>query len=384
MTDATVHKVKKPPPLKKRHTKPCRYFQVYNCPKSAEECDFAHVIAPTPITPSSKACRYYLAGKCTNGMWCRFLHPVNPTEELGLSGATLSNITEADVRYPYKHMLDGPSPSFSYPFYSAAPISPYQATYTGQGIPPSMWSPTFHYPDAQLRLPSYMSPASSAGQADDEEEQRGREYSNPIVISSSSGVISPTLCSPSQTHSPQPRKYKTKMCKFAQAGRQCPSGDSCTLNSSSLHEQDRLTGPRQLEDMRHQLPSKPLSMTEESMKRGYFPVSWRVIGGGVRIGGSSDSTNISLAYEDDLDSDKTDDEFHYVETVHPTPISLPTQSEFASLINSADTKSEFGSESDQLEERPIIPTRVTPRARANSIPNTPTVAHLQTRFSAES
>ncbi len=23
------------------------------------------------------------------------------------------------------------------------------------------------------------------------------------------------------------------------------------------------------------------------MKRGYFPVSWRVIGGGVRIGGSS-------------------------------------------------------------------------------------------------
>ncbi|KAF9030194.1 hypothetical protein BDZ89DRAFT_678652 [Hymenopellis radicata] len=286
MTDATVQKVKKPPPLKKRHTKPCRYFQVSNCPKSAEECDFAHVIAPTPITPSSKACRYYLAGNCTNGMWCRFVHPVNPTEELGLSGVKLVNITEADVRYPYKHMLDGPS-SFNYPFYSAAPISPYQATYTGHGIPPPMWSPTFHYPEGQLRLPSYTSPASSAGQTDDEEEQRGREYSNPIVITSSSGVISPILYStrrsPSRTHSPQPRKYKTKMCKFAQAGRQCPSGDTCTF----IHEQDRPTGPRQFGDMQHQLPSKPLSAKEESMKRGYFPVSWRVIGGGVRIGGNS-------------------------------------------------------------------------------------------------
>ncbi len=58
-------------------------------------------------------------------------------------------------------------------------------------------------------------------------------------------------------------------------------------NSFSLHEQDRLTGLRQFEDMKHQLPSKPLSVKEESMKRGYFPVSWRVIGGGVRIGGSS-------------------------------------------------------------------------------------------------
>src|SRR5215471_1792004 len=33
------------------------------------------------------------------------------------------------------------------------------------------------------------------------------------------------------------------------------------------------------------LPSKPLSVQEENRKKGYFPISWRVIGGGVPLGG---------------------------------------------------------------------------------------------------
>jgi hypothetical protein len=35
------------------------------------------------------------------------------------------------------------------------------------------------------------------------------------------------------------------------------------------------------------LPLKPVSQLEESRKRNYFPVSWRVIGGGVLIGDPS-------------------------------------------------------------------------------------------------
>jgi hypothetical protein len=35
------------------------------------------------------------------------------------------------------------------------------------------------------------------------------------------------------------------------------------------------------------LPTKPVSALEESRKKGFFPISWRVIGGGVMMGGKS-------------------------------------------------------------------------------------------------
>ena len=33
------------------------------------------------------------------------------------------------------------------------------------------------------------------------------------------------------------------------------------------------------------LPAKPVSALEESRKKGFYPISWRVIGGGVMMGG---------------------------------------------------------------------------------------------------
>jgi hypothetical protein len=35
---------------------------------------------------------------------------------------------------------------------------------------------------------------------------------------------------------------------------------------------------------KHHLPEKPLTEIEEKRKRGFFPISWRVIGGGVLMG----------------------------------------------------------------------------------------------------
>ncbi|KAL5512705.1 hypothetical protein ACEPAG_2971 [Sanghuangporus baumii] len=69
---------------RKRHTKPCLFFQTNDCPLSADECDFAHIIA-TPeqyealknpqATLRTKPCRFFLGGKCRDGYWCRFKHP---------------------------------------------------------------------------------------------------------------------------------------------------------------------------------------------------------------------------------------------------------------------------------------------------------------------
>jgi hypothetical protein len=38
-------------------------------------------------------------------------------------------------------------------------------------------------------------------------------------------------------------------------------------------------------EVQHELPPKPTSIYEENRKNGYFPISWRVIGGGVMMGG---------------------------------------------------------------------------------------------------
>lgn len=127
------------------------------------------------------------------------------------------------------------------------------------------------------------------------------------------------------------------------------------------------------------------------MKRGYFPVSWRVIGGGVLMGMSPNhprsnthgSTTVTLAYENasDVDSDKTSDvdvdetrEDLDPELVRPVPLSLDLKVRFP----------EWDFDLSDKEKERESPTGVTPRIRAISIPATPTMAHIQTHFSAES
>lgn len=39
----------------------------------------------------------------------------------------------------------------------------------------------------------------------------------------------------------------------------------------------------------YDLPAKPLSATEEKKKRGFYPINWRVIGGGVMMSGKRES-----------------------------------------------------------------------------------------------
>jgi hypothetical protein len=49
--------------------------------------------------------------------------------------------------------------------------------------------------------------------------------------------------------------------------------------SSSIHSLEAAA------KVQHELPPKPVSVNEENRKKGYFPISWRVIGGGVTLGG---------------------------------------------------------------------------------------------------
>jgi hypothetical protein len=54
----------------------------------------------------------------------------------------------------------------------------------------------------------------------------------------------------------------------------------------SIHEPGRKSGSP-TSAANPQLPPKPVSQIEENKKKNFFPISWRVIGGGVKMGGSS-------------------------------------------------------------------------------------------------
>ena len=67
--------------------KPCLYFQTGHCPLSATECDFAHVLVTDDeeldrlknpqATLRTKPCKFFLSGRCKDGDWCRFKHPIS-------------------------------------------------------------------------------------------------------------------------------------------------------------------------------------------------------------------------------------------------------------------------------------------------------------------
>jgi len=133
-------------------------------------------------------------------------------------------------------------------------------------------------------------------------------------------------------------KYKTKPCRFFSTERGCPKGSLCTF----IHDSD---------ESRHQTPSpvKESNLKEENCRKNYFPVPWRIIGGGVRVG-------ISETEEDS-------DLYSIANTSRP--------------VNPA---SKF--------ENDTTPTKIVSRKRSNSNPPAPSphspqfkVEHL---FSAES
>jgi hypothetical protein len=71
--------------------KPCAFYQTMQCPFTAEECDFSHVLSNDGFSPHlplsnsrTKLCKYFHAGTCTQGFFCRFKHPSGQGELISL------------------------------------------------------------------------------------------------------------------------------------------------------------------------------------------------------------------------------------------------------------------------------------------------------------
>ncbi|KAJ7022705.1 hypothetical protein C8F04DRAFT_1137093 [Mycena alexandri] len=458
MTQPATQSLKKPHP-KKRHTKPCRYFQTGSCPHAAQEdCDFAHIFGDQPVSlPPPKQCRYYLQGNCTNGIWCQYRH-----------GDSSAGSDEVSLLKDYQNVnsLSGRELGIRSPSIQVRPAigivppavyipnpSHFNGMYVGSTpwtYPSDVHSPLEFTPPSHL-LPhgAILSPANSIESIDIDNSTPPSSSSSPTSSVSDDGVFLPTenfgqyysksyfgpnepqshgvahlgpayeepFIHPYSQHQPlsvvtapyamaplyeifspksqpssagfysterfPPRSpinrqklasYRTKPCRYFKPGSVCPNGSTCTFLHVNPNGIDSPPSPEPVK-LQHGLPSKPLSTKEENTRKGYFPISWRVIGGGVLVGGIKESS-LSDDDESELSADSLDGRSDSLLRILEIEIpSAPASAvDFPSSESNADT------------DDSMTPTTLHTRQRASSIPSTPVSTHVDhlRLFSAES
>lgn len=385
-------KVKKSPPLKKRHTKPCKFFQFGRCSNTAEECNFAHVLVlPGPSLPFPMATsptvgaegiyRYLAVGQCPNERACG-MHHIYDVNTLGTQLTQMHlGPSSALSPTPYAGTFVYPSPyppcyNIPWPQRTWAE-QPFTTPIINNGYPQSGHSnraSKTELPSISISTPTAEAPKlariDKAGASDLVSEasvmnvDSSHDHDDSIIVTedprspehihnkhqSQVQVIDeehnfamsgyelhvhsggyPMSWTPSwdagevyyfsqatgsrngnQKTSARSklatRKYKTKPCKYFSTKSECPNGDNCTfIHDTSIFSvpptvRSCLESPTMSGNDNHVIISplgtdkdndnteKSISQakdvgSEDSNEKNFFPVTWRVIGGGVLIGG---------------------------------------------------------------------------------------------------
>ncbi|GLB38614.1 putative zinc finger C-x8-C-x5-C-x3-H type (and similar) [Lyophyllum shimeji] len=379
---------RKPPP-KKRHTKPCRFFQTSRCPLSAQECDFLHVLSNEVPLQNPNPCRHVMepseddAGTAVNQNYPQ------------LQGTTTHKLAPtAELQPPLHDMYPTPSGGWQvpHPSHTASP------TYSPAVPSPRLYYCDFYSPAHSVESSANLSASTSSSLSDDvllvtddpKYTEHYHQYQSQIRIADERSLVhvppfyhhspnphAPRLMldtsypmlqnaygayayqppiSPSSLIKPrvQPRSvsrhktinYKTKPCRFYKASGTCPNNSECTFIHDEPARQAASPGESPVVEtlqLAPGLPPKPVSPAEENRKRNFFPISWRVIGGGVLMGERK-----------------------------PAPVSQ-------------EQEEKAPSENTEKEENPSPPKPIT-RTRSSSNPPTPAITHVKVDalFSAES
>ncbi|KZP08674.1 hypothetical protein FIBSPDRAFT_938863, partial [Athelia psychrophila] len=287
----------------------------------------------------TKLCRYHQAGFCRAGLACPFLHTPQDHEARAREALSYSSGLQPNVRSRPSIAI----PPVQYPVYTGYPYTQTWSPHTGLsaqpqaqpqghfqlGVPPNVGPVPYLDPYAYYY---YSNPSVSPNSAIDElttplDESRlvaepplghppyplfastsNLGYRQPNAPPSNYQVDRfgyPTVRPPGRTNqqrsasAPLSRKriasYKTKPCKFWGRDGTCPNGPQCTflhdeIASGQLDSAEAASPSSSSADRSGQppaeLPRKPLSVIEEKKSQGIYPISWRVIGGGVMMGGS--------------------------------------------------------------------------------------------------
>ncbi|EGN98508.1 hypothetical protein SERLA73DRAFT_183560 [Serpula lacrymans var. lacrymans S7.3] len=297
-----------------------------NIPSAAPDS----ITSPKQSFHHSTICRYHQAGYCRHGDFCHFRHAPN-------------NFSENHHEYrkdPYTSVglsplsLYAPSRSSFTPYHISPSWISFPPPYSGfanQNLTRAICSPALNSPIPDVYT---FSDASSSGtdEVTSISPKTSRRSYHPRdhdrSYSQAPTALSPNIYFPLHFAVPEPtpsyrntsfierrqipafRKkpvpYKTKICKFYKKNGSCPNGDKCTfIHNVTSHpkgaKNDKNSTPATTPKARQDgtdpdatlvdrdvpvdLPTKPMSLYEQYRKQGYYPVTWRVIGGGVMMGG---------------------------------------------------------------------------------------------------
>ncbi|KAH9980155.1 hypothetical protein BGW80DRAFT_483414 [Lactifluus volemus] len=360
----------------KRHTKQCRFFQKGTCPLSAEQCDFAHVkIQIHPVRYSTDRFKQIQARMCGQGDYFQLAvsslpaekgapklasHQAHPlADAIPVTRSAVTEVPHGQSIGPYGPVLLFPaaghpavpatSPAFSedlarsiFRGEDSSPTSDVPSLSDGDSDPPSA---TWEGPEPAERWPGSPTPAVQSPIVFYHNLTPGF---SPPGIPVTHPVYGPWTSPESVTHSESRRSgmsarklkaLKTKQCKFFKKDGRCPQGSVCTFihDPSALRAYQLTRGsPSDTSDSPDAFKQPSPQPHPQDHERDVFPITWRVIGGGVMMGGQRE---VCHRFMDGVCQDGDDCPYAHPEeddgqtTMEgPPPIETPRASNFSQHV----------------------------------------------------
>lgn len=239
-------------------------------------------------------CHYYTTGYCRRGSACHFVH--SPPENVP------QGIPQSKYAYPIGHEMHTRTPhkGTAYAIYTVTPhVGPHardafdsssdmfssDSTPSDQSLNAAFQVMSIEESVSSEYLPSPFSPNLQYP------NNTSARYSNVGYPGYNRGYT-PTGLKPraatrqkAEQGKERPTLYRTKPCKFFSTRKTCPGGNKCRF----IHDVEKYKRPKKADNRAcdatpSHLPPKPRSLQEELKARNYYPITWRVIGGGVMMG----------------------------------------------------------------------------------------------------
>ncbi|KAG1766176.1 hypothetical protein EDD22DRAFT_878763 [Suillus occidentalis] len=286
----------------------CRYFLAGRCRRGLA-CRFGHLqpqsvsqeyARPNEHVVHTRTCRYNAAGHCQRDSACHF---VDSPPECVPQEYVYPNAHEVYTRTPHKGWDQDVGHSHGYTSYARYTVDPNIAPYgfgarysfdsssdvsssdsssSDQGLSATFRSMTIEEPVYSVYFPSALQYPNNTGTRYSDVSYPGyyRGYTP-------TGFKSRTATHKNAEQGKEKRSlYRTKPCKFFSTRQTCSEGNKCRF----IHDVEKNRWARKADSQARgtapsQLPSTPRSLQEELKARDYYPITWRVIGGGVMMGG---------------------------------------------------------------------------------------------------
>lgn len=312
-----IHPTFSADPMQKRRDITCRFHQAGHCRKG-DSCQFSHnlthphrklrncvfqnsSLAAFPVSHGPQPPFYHLPSAPTlpSSLWhpaYSVSHPVSlphddPHDTLSSDGSSLCvKISDHEMHAAFWNPENSGSPASQQPMASYRPF-------------PSVHLLPEH---GSTNWMTYFTPCNA--KADPYERLIMPPYAAHTPRQST--VLSPDKSTPRIR---KPFAYRTKPCRHFVATGKCPSGDKCTF----IHDSGSTKSSEKIHDTSTSIHAKELELKKNDCKsKDFYPITWRVIGGGVMMGGERticdafvagrcrDGDDCKFAHETELEMDR--------------------------------------------------------------------------------